>query len=231
MAFGWRASGSTNAELVDNLNRQGLFKSERIKEAMLAVDRGDFAPANPYMDAPISIGYSATISAPHMHATALHYLEDVIKNDSRILDVGSSSGYLVACFAKMIGPKGKVVGIEHIPQLVQLSINNLKKNHATLLENGVVKIIEGDGRLGYEQDAPYDAIHVGAAAPEIPSKLLDQLAVGGRMVIPVGRDNQEFLQIDKISEDKLVKKRLMGVIYVPLTSKEEQIGHRRIQYV
>jgi hypothetical protein len=70
-----------------------------------------------------------------------------------------------------IGPKGKVVGIEHIPQLVQLSINNLKKNHASLLENGVVKIVEGDGRLGYEKDAPYDAIHVGAAAPEIPSKV------------------------------------------------------------
>uniref|UniRef100_A0A914BXB5 Protein-L-isoaspartate O-methyltransferase n=1 Tax=Acrobeloides nanus TaxID=290746 RepID=A0A914BXB5_9BILA len=193
---------------------------------MLSVDRADFAPSNPYSDSPIGIGHGATISAPHMHATALHYLEDVIKNDSHILDVGSGSGYLTMCFAKMIGPNGKVVGIEHIPELVELSIKNIKKSDASLLENGVIKIVEGDGREGYPKEAPYDAIHVGAAAPELPSQLIDQLAVGGRMVIPVGTNYQEFLQIDKTAPDKVEKKTLMGVMYVPLTSRDQQTGIR-----
>jgi len=229
MSMGWRASGKNNAELVDNLQRQGLFNTDRIKDVMLAVDRGDFAPDNPYMDSPVGIGYGATISAPHMHATALHYLEDVIKNGSHVLDVGSGSGYLSVCFAKMVGSTGKVVGIEHIPELVKLSLKNIKKHHSTLLDDEVVKIVEGDGRLGYPDDSPYDAIHVGAAAPELPKALVDQLAVGGRMVIPVGTNSQEFLQIDKISPDKIQTKRLMGVVYVPLTSKESQVGSGRFR--
>ena len=84
------------------------------------------------------------------------------------MDVGSGSGYLTACFAHMVGPTGKVVGIDHIQNLVDWSENNLRKNHGHLIDSGQIKLVVGDGRLGYDQGGPYHAIHVGAAAAELP---------------------------------------------------------------
>lgn len=156
----------------------------------------------------------------------MEYLVDNInsENNPRVLDVGSGSGYLTACFAHLAGPNGKAVGIEHMKDLADKSIINIRKNHADMLDTGRIKIVTGDGRLGYPEAGPYDAIHVGAAASEMPKKLIEQLKVGGRMVIPVGRHSQEFIQIDRISEDKIEKKKLMDVIYVPLTSADEQLS-------
>jgi protein-L-isoaspartate(D-aspartate) O-methyltransferase len=82
----------------------------------------------------------------------------------------------------MMNDQGTVIGIEHIPSLVKKSIDNIKKNHGELLKNKKVIIIEGDGRKGFEAMAPYDCIHVGAAADKLPQPLVDQLAKGGRMV-------------------------------------------------
>ncbi|EJW78603.1 protein-L-isoaspartate O-methyltransferase [Wuchereria bancrofti] len=192
---------------------------------MLRVDRADFCPRNPYLDNPEPIGCNATISAPHMHAAALERLKDHLTEGDKALDIGSGSGYLTTCMAYMVGASGKVVGVEHIRQLVDLSITNIKKNHANLLE-GRVLMVEGDGRKGYPQYAPYKAIHVGAAAPNVPDELLSQLAAGGRMLIPVGaaHSDQRFLQVDKDGKGKVTVNDLMGVIYVPLTNKENQIG-------
>jgi protein-L-isoaspartate(D-aspartate) O-methyltransferase len=83
-------------------------------------------------------------------------------------------------------------------------------------------IIEGDGRLGAKEYAPYDCIHVGAAAPELPQALLDQLKKGGRMLIPVGTDSQVFQVIDKDMNGNLIVDNLLGVRYVPLTSRDKQ---------
>ncbi|TKR87397.1 hypothetical protein L596_011799 [Steinernema carpocapsae] len=230
LSMAWRSHGRSNSELVAALQRNGVFQGERVHDAMLAVDRADFCPTNPYLDAPQTIGYNATISAPHMHAAALELLLPKLNNGSHVLDIGSGSGYLTTCLAKMVGHDGVVVGIEHIPQLVNLSIANVQKNHSELLDGGQLKIIEGDGRLGYPSEAPYQAIHVGAAAESVPQKLIDQLAIGGRMILPVNangsRNGQRYVQVDKISDSEVQTKDLMGVIYVPLTSVEHQIGRR-----
>lgn len=225
----WRSSGSSNTELVENLKKNHVFASHRAYDAMIAVDRADFSPHAPYEDAPQNIGYSATISAPHMHAAALDYLQNHLVTGAKALDVGSGSGYLTVCMAKMVGNTGTVVGIEHMPKLVELSKKNINKNHSELIKNGNVLLIEGDGRQGFAERAPYNAIHVGAAAKGLPIALLDQLAEGGRMMIPVEEEdgNQTFKQIDKIN-GKIEQKVVEYVLYVPLTNREDQLKRQNV---
>ncbi|VDN06121.1 unnamed protein product [Thelazia callipaeda] len=224
-AMAWRSGGDSNLQLVNNLQANGLFRDERVRNAMLQIDRGDFTSTTPYGDHPVSIGYGATISAPHMHASALELLKDHLKEGNRALDVGSGSGYLTACMAIMVGKEGKVVGIEHIQGLLTDSKKNIMKNHENLLSTGRIILVKGDGRQGYKDEAPYDAIHVGAAASEVPTQLIEQLAKGGRMVIPVGlqHSTQRFMQIDKDENGVVTQKDLMGVVYVPLTDEQSQL--------
>ena len=117
-------------------------------------------------------------SAPHMHAHALELLKNHLKEGMRALDIGSGSGYLTTCIAIMVGPRGSVIGVEHIPELVELSIKNVRKSHPDLLDSGRMKLYVGDGRSGFPESGPYDAIHVGAASNGLPSHLVDQLAPG-----------------------------------------------------
>lgn len=98
---------------------------------------------------------------------------------------------MCACFSRYLNAlspnnSGLVVGIEHHPKLVEMSIENLNSDNPAFLSSGKMKIVQGDGRLGVEESAPYDVVHVGAAAPILPEKLLEQLNEGGRMIIPVG---------------------------------------------
>ncbi|CAB3399040.1 unnamed protein product [Caenorhabditis bovis] len=221
----WRSSGNTNKELVNNLIKNAIIQTERVKNAMLAVDRGDFTQTCPYEDRPQSIGYNATISAPHMHAAALEFLNDHLKEGAKVLDVGCGSGYLTTCMALMVGSTGSVIGIDHINELVNESIRNVKKHHINLLDNGNITFITGDGRMGYCAKAPYDAIHVGAASKGLPQELVDQLAEGGRMMIPVelSSGNQVFTQVDKHIGGRVTESVVEHVIYVPLTSRDEQL--------
>lgn len=184
---------------------------------MTATDRKHYCPHNSYQDAPQSIGFEVTISAPHMHAFALELLEGHLKPGARVLDVGSVSGYLTACFARCVGNTGSVIGIEHQPSLVKMGRDNITKDDAALMEH--IKIIEGDGRLGCKDFGPYDAIHVGAAAKDKPKELINQLANGGRLIVPVGPVNktQSLQQYDKDATGRVTEQSLMSVIYVPLT--------------
>ncbi|KAF8878164.1 protein-L-isoaspartate O-methyltransferase [Gymnopilus junonius] len=222
----WRSSGRTNAQLIGNLATNGIVHSERVMRAMKSVDRANYVPSweEAYEDSPQPIGYGATISAPHMHAYASEHLLPYLKQGSRVLDVGSGSGYLVAVLHELVKPGGTVVGIDHIPELVENSVENLKKDgRAEALEKGEIIMVAGDGRLGYPTGGPYDTIHVGAAAPTVPQALIDQLARPGRIFIPVGNFLQYVEHIDKDEHGNIHREKVMGVRYVPLTDKESQL--------
>ena len=124
---------------------------------------------------------------------------------------------------------GIVVGVEHIPQLYKLSLENINKHHSNLLNERKVILKNSDGRLGCKDYAPYKAIHVGAAAPQVPKDLVEQLDKNGRMFIPVGGqyESQYIYIIDKDSNGKISEKRVLSVNYVPLTDKEKQLRNVR----
>jgi protein-L-isoaspartate(D-aspartate) O-methyltransferase len=184
------------------------------------VDRAHYAPASPYEDSPQPIGYRATISAPHMHANACESLLTHLQPGAKVLDIGSGSGYLTAVLANLVGPSGSVIGIDHIQPLVDMANTNMAKSEEgrRMLDSGQVKFVKGDGRKGWKEGAPYDAIHVGAAAADHHVELTDQLKAPGRLFVPVAEGwMQHIYVIDKKEDGSLERKKLYGVQYVPLT--------------
>jgi protein-L-isoaspartate(D-aspartate) O-methyltransferase len=155
-----------------------------------------------------------------MHANACESLLEYLQPGARVLDIGSGSGYLAAVLANLVGPTGRVVGIDHIQPLVSLAEGNMAKSEEgkAMLDSGQVKFVKGDGRKGWKEDAPYDAIHVGAAAAEHHLDLERQLKAPGTMFVPVEEGyTQHIYVVNKDENGEVVKKKLYGVQYVPLT--------------
>jgi protein-L-isoaspartate(D-aspartate) O-methyltransferase len=161
-----------------------------------------------------------------MHASATESLLPFLKAGSRVLDVGSGSGYLTAVLAELVCPEGKVIGLEHIQELRDMGENNMLKSSRgkELIKGGQVSFVVGDGRLGWSDEGRsteiWDAIHVGAAAVEIHKPLIDQLKRPGRMFIPVTdarSGSQHIWVVDKDKDGEVKRERLYGVRYVPLT--------------
>ncbi|KAJ3223726.1 hypothetical protein HK099_000746 [Clydaea vesicula] len=221
---------TSQKELVQKLlDDKRLNLTSSVAQIMEKVDRKNFVdPSNtygPYEYRAPSIGYGATISAPYIHADALVHFEQHLKPGMKVLDVGSGSGYLVACFAEWLGPTSTIVGIDHIEHLVEQSKENIKKGNANLLNGNNVKLVVGDGRKGWKQEGPYDAIHVGAGASMLHNDLIEQLNSPGVLILPVILEDksQVLKKIEKNSQQQITETVLRNVKFIPLTSKEEQL--------
>jgi protein-L-isoaspartate(D-aspartate) O-methyltransferase len=215
-------------ELCSELISEKWIRTNKVYESMLQVDRGDFAPKRPYQNFPQHIGYNVVISAPLLHAYCLQALEDYLIEGSRVLDIGFGSGYLTVAMSKMMNDKGYVIGVEHIKDLYDFGLFNINKHHKNLIKNKKIELILGDGRLGYKKKAPYKCIHVGAASRKIPDELVEQLDFGGRLVIPLGPPDDQYIYfIDKHLNGKINITKGLSVRYVPLTSAKNQLNNMK----
>lgn len=201
--------------LVERL-RFELDLSNKVAEAMKKVPRHLFIPpayrSEAYVDSPLPIGKGQTISAPHMVAIMCELLD--LKEGEKVLEVGAGCGYHAAVVAEIVGKSGRIIAIERIPELAEVA----KRNLEALGYDNIVVIV-GDGSKGYEEEAPYDKIYVTASAPKIPEPLIEQLKLGGKLVIPVG-DFTQYLYVVEKDEEGMVKKENWGAVrFVPLVGE------------
>ncbi|MCH7492781.1 protein-L-isoaspartate O-methyltransferase [Patescibacteria group bacterium] len=205
-------------ELINELTTDGYLKTERIIEAFRKIKREDFLPkenkAEASVNHPLTIGYNQTNSQPLTVAFMLELLQP--KPGENIFDIGSGSGWQTALLAEIVGDEGKVIAIERIPDLKRMGDKNIAKYK---FKN--VKTLLGDGTRGYKKMAPYDKIIVAAAAEiGIPDILLQQLKVGGRLVIPVGKYEQDMVVMNRVAKNDYKEERYPGFQFVPLVPNE-----------
>jgi len=202
------------ARLVDELTREGVIKSERVRKALLSVPREEFVLPEyrlmAYEDRPLPLFAGATISAPHMVAMMCELIEP--RTGMKILEVGAGSGYHAAVCAEAIERRGKVYTIEIVKELAVYAAQNIER----LGYWGVVEVFHGDGRRGLERHAPFDAVIVTAAASGIPRTLVDQLRDGGVLVIPVEEGAGQVLYRVVKRGEKIEKRAVTYVLFVPL---------------
>ncbi|MGD8863087.1 MAG: protein-L-isoaspartate(D-aspartate) O-methyltransferase [Myxococcales bacterium] len=192
------------------LRRRGIA-DPRVLEAMDRVPRHRFVPPGmqhmAYDDCALPIAGGQTISQPYMVARTCELAR--IGPDDRVLEVGAGSGYQAAVLGELAA---EVVAVELIEELVSAA-------RATLLDVGAdnVTVVQGDGSLGHPAHAPYDAIVVAAGAPAVPAALVEQLAEGGRLVIPVGRrESVQTLTVVEKTPRGLAQQGFDGCVFVPL---------------
>jgi len=190
------------------------IRDHRVLEAVHEIPRHTFVPEREtrwaYIDAPIPVGWGQTISQPYIVALMTEALE--LQGQEKVLEIGTGSGYQAAILSRLAA---RVYSIERIEGLAC-------RAKETLDELGIfnVTVTHGNGSIGLPEEAPYDAIIVTAAAPDIPKPLIEQLADGGRLVLPVGeRDSQTLTKITKTGQT--IQRANLGLcVFVPLIGRE-----------
>ena len=195
------------------LEARGIV-DRRVLDAMAKVPRERFVfdrdRRRAYLDMPLRIGFGQTISQPYMVAIICQTAD--VREDNRVLDIGTGSGYQAAVLAEL---GGEVHTIERIPELADRAKANLK---AAGYDSLAVHV--GDGSLGLPEHAPYDAIVVAAAAPDIPTSLYEQLVAGGRLVVPVGGPDGQRLEVIVRSPEGPAVIKSVPCRFVPLLGAE-----------
>lgn len=185
-----------------------------IDKAFDQVDRSQFVlpelTDSADLDMPLPIGFGQTISQPTTVRLMLGWLEPQLGD--KVLDVGSGSGWTTALLAHLVGPSGKVYAVELVPELVEFGRQNCQKLG---LKN--VRFCQAGQKYGLPKEAPFERILVSAAAEKLPTGLIDQLNVGGKMVIPVRND---ILEIEKTSAKDTETRVHPGFVFVPLIPGE-----------
>lgn len=186
--------------------------SHAIGQAFQKVKRVNFVPDElkdeAHLDVALPIGFGQTISQPFTVRLMLEWLEP--RAGDKLLDVGSGSGWTTGLLAYLVGPKGMVYAVEKIPELKEFGEQNCRR-----LDIKNAKFFKAGNELGLPQYAPFDRILVSATAEELPSEILDQLKVGGKMVIPVRND---ILEISKFGKKNYETITHSGFIFVPLVT-------------
>lgn len=205
--------------MVEDQLRARNITDERVLAAMSAVPRHELMPeavrAAAYADGAQPIGFRQTISQPYIVALMTQLLD--VQADARVLEIGTGSGYQAAVLAEILkGGGGHVFSIEIIEPLAERAKADLQR-----LGYSNVTVRAGDGYAGWPEEAPFDAIVVTAAPPEIPAPLVEQLRDGGRMVVPVGRGVQELVVLEK-SGGKLHRRQVAPVRFVPMTGEAQR---------
>jgi len=182
-----------------------------IDAAFSEMDRINFVhetlKSEAYIDAPLPIGYGQTISQPSTVKRILEWLE--VRPGDNVLDIGSGSGWTTALLSSLVGPLGKVSAVEIIPELLKFG----KANCERLNIRNTEFFLGERGAYGLPNSGQFKRILVSAAAKKLPTKLLDQLAIGGKMIIPV---NNDILEIFKVSSDKIKTTVHSGFVFVSL---------------
>jgi protein-L-isoaspartate(D-aspartate) O-methyltransferase len=205
--------------MVEQQIRQREVTDARVLAAMETIPRERFVPpaarSQAYDDVPLAIGFGQTISQPYIVAYMSEVLD--VRDSHRVLEIGTGSAYQTAVLARLAR---EVWTIEIVPELAAAATALLRE-----LGLGNVHLRLGDGRSGWPDQAPFDRIMVTAAPDEIPAALIEQLAVGGRLVIPVGSQGgpQWMMVVDKTGSG-VVQKRTIPVQFVPLIRDRQQPG-------
>jgi protein-L-isoaspartate(D-aspartate) O-methyltransferase len=191
------------------LESRGI-RDPRVLAAMRDVPRHEFVPealrSHAYEDHPLPIGEGQTISQPYIVAVMLEYL--ALQPADRVLEIGTGSGYATALLSRLCA---EVYSIERHAELAAVAGATLAR-----LGNSNVRVVVGDGRMGWPENAPFDAILVSAAATEMPSALFAQLRAGGRMIVPVGPPASQELQLIRKMNGQAEVEVLEGCRFVPL---------------
>jgi protein-L-isoaspartate(D-aspartate) O-methyltransferase len=201
--------------MVERQIRARGISEPAVLEALAAVPRNRFVPAElaprAYDDTPLPIGYDQTISQPYVVAFMTEAA--ALTPDAKVLDIGTGSGYQAAVLAEIVG---RVYSIEIVPELAERSRRLLAD-----LGYDNVEVRTGDGYRGWPDEAPFDAIVVAAAPDHVPPALVEQLAVGARLVIPVGRFAQEILIVTKTASGSTTEA-VLPVRFVPMTGEAQR---------